>query len=319
MHCVRLSRRAFTLIELLVVIAIIAILIGLLVPAVQQVRAAAARTQCANNFKQIGLACHNYHDTYKHLPAGYLTITGRTPAPGWTWGALILPFIDQAPLYTLLNPNLTLPNGPPTGGAIFALTQTALPVYRCPADSTPDISPWYNSYGTSNYVCNRAVFGPGDGTVMLNGQPFNTRLVEITDGTSNTILVGERDGYHSFAAIWPARAYGGPGSTASFEGRPGRGLNRFYDFPRTIGPYPPAAYPHQNPFSYAGRLEWASMHTGVVGFVFSDGSVHFITEAIDSDPNNAWDDSHWASHRNFTLDNLYWPRDGFPVKTNLFE
>src|SRR5205823_3676766 len=97
------ARRAFTLIELLVVIAIIAILIALLVPAVQKVREAAARTQCTNNFKQIGLACQAYHDTYKKLPPSLLVGRGI----GWNdennigpnWAVLILPYIEQAPLY----------------------------------------------------------------------------------------------------------------------------------------------------------------------------------------------------------------------------
>src|SRR3984957_1535241 len=109
---VRSRHQGFTLIELLVVIAIIAILIALLVPAVQKVREAAARTQCANNLKQIGLACHSYHDAVKKLPQGYVVNPNAQPIPGWSWSVLILPYIEQAPLYTNLNPNLITPNGP---------------------------------------------------------------------------------------------------------------------------------------------------------------------------------------------------------------
>src|ERR1700691_2989969 len=100
------QRRGFTLIELLVVIAIIAILIALLVPAVQKVREAAARTQCTNNLKQIGLACHGYHDANKRLPQGYVVNTTNQPSPGWGWSVLILPYIDQEPAYIDLAPDL---------------------------------------------------------------------------------------------------------------------------------------------------------------------------------------------------------------------
>jgi len=155
----RLSRRAFTLIELLVVIAIIAILIGLLVPAVQKVREAAARTQCANNLKQVALATHNYHDSRKQLPPGIL---GNTQ-DGFTFGApcygvlaFILPYIEQVPVFNAFqlataNPNLTSLGGVPGGmmfsndyysdtpwwnsGVNYGLAQTNIPTFLCPSDS----------------------------------------------------------------------------------------------------------------------------------------------------------------------------------------
>jgi hypothetical protein len=87
---------------------------------------------------------------------------------------------------------------------------------------------------------------------------------------------------------------------------------------KAAGPFPPAA--NENVFNYAQRLEFSSMHVGgVVGFVFADGSVHFIPDSVDSDPTDSWDNTNWANTTNFTMQNLYWPRDGNPVHTNLFE
>jgi prepilin-type N-terminal cleavage/methylation domain-containing protein len=110
-----MRRRGFTLIELLVVIAIIAVLIALLLPAVQQAREAARRTQCKNNMKQLGLAMHNYHDTFRVFPPGWIAVDPATNAQsahegisGFGWGTMLLPQIDQSPLYNQLNLNLAI-------------------------------------------------------------------------------------------------------------------------------------------------------------------------------------------------------------------
>jgi prepilin-type N-terminal cleavage/methylation domain-containing protein len=302
------SPGGFTLIELLVVIAIIAILIALLVPAVQKVRESAARTQCANNLKQIGLACHNYHDTFKSLPQGWVTVPGNMPGRGWAWGTLILPFIEQATVYNTLKPVLTPPTDAPL--STDPRTQSVLAIYQCPSDGNGNSqNVWFDNYPKSNYVCNRTLFGPGDGSNGWgNGQPINKRLTDITDGTTNTIMIGERDTYRTFGAIYLCHAYGADASTASFEGRPGRGLNSPY---QKNGPFPPPS--NITVWPYAQRLEWSSMHTGVVGFAFADASVHFISQSVDADPNDSWDNSNWATKRNFTLQNLYWPQDGNTV------
>src|SRR5262245_51361792 len=126
---VHARRNGFTLIELLVVIAIIAILIALLVPAVQKVREASARTQCINNLKQLGIGFHSYHDTLKRIP--YLRGPGQTvDDTGHTWAVLMLPFIDQVPLYQ----NWVATNGTIRGysGVTAATQQARVPLYYCP-------------------------------------------------------------------------------------------------------------------------------------------------------------------------------------------
>src|SRR5215831_1689106 len=141
------GRSGFTLVELLVVIAILAILIGLLLPAVQKVREAAARSQCTNNLKQIGLALHNYHDVYKGFPPGYVDLNtdpNSTPdndqGPGWGWATFLLPYLEQDNVYKQINLGVTVGTG-----VNAQISQYALTIYQCPADPYQDAFPVYDS------------------------------------------------------------------------------------------------------------------------------------------------------------------------------
>jgi prepilin-type N-terminal cleavage/methylation domain-containing protein len=215
------ARPGFTLIELLVVIAIIAILIGLLVPAVQKAREAAARAQCLNNLKQLGVAAHAYHDTYKRFPPAlevaaitpgetYLASAYRTPGFGPNWAIYLLPYIEQAPLYRLTNAqNFLATNG--ADQTWRTVRGTTVPLLLCPSDSGDQTTPFAlngGGWARGNYAANA---GPGWFHWTVNGGSsanldsysapnsyggpmginWGARLTGIPDGTSNTVLFNE--------------------------------------------------------------------------------------------------------------------------------
>jgi prepilin-type N-terminal cleavage/methylation domain-containing protein/prepilin-type processing-associated H-X9-DG protein len=168
----RLHSRAFTLIELLVVIAIIAILISLLVPAVQKVRAAAARTQCGNNLKQMALAVHAYADSNKRFPMLFESPTGQS------WKIVIMPFIDQGNLWAKVSSHLNQP----------------VAVYLCPADPRAEQLIYQGTYACHDYpAITGLTYSPAksEQAGIINPN-FKVTFGKITDGTSNTLLIGER-------------------------------------------------------------------------------------------------------------------------------
>ncbi len=203
-------RPGFTLVELLVVIAIIGILIALLLPAVQAAREAARRSQCTNQLKQLALAIHNYHDTYKELPPA--------AAGGWgqTWHAYILPFIEQQAVYDIFAPwsDSGYANSSRPTDRFTIVAQTHIKGFKCPSDPQPEY--WslndVNNRGTGNYcVCvggdlsesdnvdNAQTIDVRNANGMILPYMFTTgtrrrpcvRLAEVIDGTSNTLMVGE--------------------------------------------------------------------------------------------------------------------------------
>jgi prepilin-type N-terminal cleavage/methylation domain-containing protein len=204
-----LVRHGFTLIELLVVIAIIAVLIGLLLPAVQKVREAANRSTCLNNLKQMGLALHNYHDSHGTFPPGFVTATsgaGVSPSdfrPGWSFFALLLPHLEQDNLYRSIQ--LTLPITDPANAAA---RRSAVKTYVCPSDTPPRLINITDS-GNPPQESNRPVplteaavcsYVGCLGDKGYEDQPFTgvfhrnsrVRMGDVTDGTSNTVAIGER-------------------------------------------------------------------------------------------------------------------------------
>ena len=197
------ARKGFTLIELLVVIAIIGVLVGLLLPAVQQARESARRASCTNKLKQLGLAVHNYADTNKELPPLALMGSSGQNTPAWAWSALLLPFLEEVTLHNTLG----VASGQPTNNGAL---DTRLDSFLCPSDTPPrENSPRGMSggsrFGLSNYP---AVSGEGVRVYKYSNQPQNAtgvfvartptpgepvrKFKDVLDGTSSTLLIGER-------------------------------------------------------------------------------------------------------------------------------
>ncbi len=290
-------RAGFTLIELLVVIAIIATLVAILLPAVQQAREAARRSTCQNNFKQIGIALHNYHDSYNRLPAGYVVDYGSISAPVYGWAIPLFPFLEQGPLYDAISMNsprrlrdlyVTSP-----AAADRTLLQSKIPVFRCPSDVTGDVNnvqPFgadYFDVGTSNYIAVVGSVSPQvqgslpnptipQGEGMFYGNSY-LGFKDNLDGLSSTIYIGERDGGPSRdttttttyrAANWIGVGYqnnNGAQATGGALARTNFRIN--YDHALNGSP------------ANMGK-GFSSLHKGGAQFLLGDGAVRFISENI---------------------------------------
>lgn len=298
------KRCGFTLIELLVVIAIIAILIGLLLPAVQKVRAAAARAQCQNHLKQIGLALHNYHDAKGILPPGNVhTLNGTTIdgnfSTGTNWAIEILPYIEQDAIFRLYD------SANPTWHANNqTLRETTVKVFACPADAPPSlIRPAAGngsgvSYMAGNYRCVGGGNPTGSGAYWTIVQPSGgganqlltanagfrgplhavldsaglrpESFATIQDGTSNTMFVGE---YSTTTTVSrrPTWAYPFAGYT---------GGTAFNDPMTLISDYNRCFNTGGSPTPDRCKYAWGSFHTGTINFVMGDGSVRGISTGV---------------------------------------
>jgi prepilin-type N-terminal cleavage/methylation domain-containing protein len=275
------NRRAFTLIELLVVIAIIAILIGLLLPAVQKVREAASLLSCRNNLKQIGLAMHQYHDTQGSFPVGYYDPTpwpALDNGPGWGWGAYLLPYLEQNNLFQQIRFDLDV--GDPANAGIRA---TFLKIYSCPSDPSGSTTFMITDGGSNswtlargNYVACNGNDGVDDFTTPPHTGAFvraikGYRVADITDGLSNTFFVGDRTSKLSYS---------------TWVGGPTGALNPFFQAPGNFGAEVTLLMCHggvtgPNTPGVFDADSTSSPHQLGVPFLFGDGSVHFISNGID--------------------------------------
>jgi prepilin-type N-terminal cleavage/methylation domain-containing protein/prepilin-type processing-associated H-X9-DG protein len=298
-------RRGFTLVELLVVIAIIGILIALLLPAVQAAREAARRMECTNNLKQLGLAMHNYHDTFRRLPFGSGGKSGTaTYAIAGTWPAMILPFMEQKPLYDQFNFKL-----PMDDAANKLAVETVVVEFICPSDpagsepiligrATGNNNPakamglWYvgsmgpthmgscwacpdSNPAATNWCCQGYDFGStASGSIaagtfagMFGRYPKSLRFADIPDGLSRTLMLGE-----TLPAHCPWNSAYAPNFPVTSTNIPLNTMEQTTDVATA---------------DYYRTCGFKSRHPGGANFGLGDGSCHFIAETIDFQVFNA--------------------------------
>jgi prepilin-type N-terminal cleavage/methylation domain-containing protein/prepilin-type processing-associated H-X9-DG protein len=304
--------RGFTLVELLVVIAIIGILVAMLLPAVQAAREAARRSSCLNNLKQMGLALHNYHDTYKRTPVAILSAaSGSFDDDGFGWGTALLPFAEQQPLYDRLRQapvwgrfgaleTYWSANGSPATGFPVPGGETPLEMYKCPSSALPSLVPanfqifgstqmspvagalpaeneWMIGYAVNDYKAGGGSCYGDDGLMHKLGEAPWHLFADVIDGLSNTIAIGESSNVTHNGN--PA-----PGSPSRVEdwpiwiGAPGTDESVRING-RTSAPINCRTSPSRMVFAINDDCAF-SFHPGGAQFVFADGSARFISENV---------------------------------------
>jgi len=289
------GRSGFTLVELLVVIAIIGILIGLLLPAINAAREAGRRTACTDNLKQIGLALINCHDETGSFPPGYRAtgtyVDGATDTTsGWSWAACILPYMEERAAYRAIS--LSLPVESPKNAAAI---QTVIKTFICPSDMPPQaafsvtdgFSISIATAAPSSYAAccgsdaSDTFDATGTGIFYRNSK---TRMADITDGASHTIMVGERAWAYA-KGIWVGAIQDAVIMRGALNTNPGS--------PNGSAPAATLVLSHCHLINTendtdGGLDDYSSLHPGGANVVYADGSVHFIISIPSDNPDGSY-------------------------------
>ncbi len=300
------KRRGFAILEFAVLLGIGAIFTALLLPAVQQAREAARRTQCKNNLHQLGIAMHNYHEVYNRLPCGWYQHSWEADEPdAFGWGMSISPFMDQAPLFNMIDFNRR--PSEQSREVLSVLREQRFEVFRCPSDPSEDVNSARGDWSATSYSANFGHLPPprweaGTLSSLWPGMAMTPERCgglfccnwgagfrDVTDGLSNTIMIGER-GPASTNGIW----MGVRGN--SFENDAVTDASRFSPINGGVGTF-------------------GSTHAGGTHFLMGDGAVVFVSESINLPPEERAGSLglNGEPHRDCTMEKLAGRNDQMPV------